>query len=159
MNKTLFLLPNMVASKKVKNEIINTGTKETQVKVLTKDDVGLEYFNNRKVTLRESSDLIASLRKGAGIGFIVGLFIFIALDRAYDVSFINASTLVIGLIISTCIGAWFASLIGVSVVDPTFEKFLSYVDKGHALIVVDDMPLQQKDHIISSFPVEMYATC
>lgn len=120
----------------VVNSLRDKGYTDDDIYVVTKHDIILEDLP--EADPRQYSDLLPTLKKGAGVGGALGLF-----GGLLMVTLPPAGIAVGGGAIAACaaggavLGGWATSLIGIRLPNSKLEDFQTAIENGKTLILVD----------------------
>ena len=117
------------------NALKDQGLTEDHISVISKEK-NVELTDLPDSDLSDRSDLVGSLKRGAGLGAATGLVAGITIALFPIAGLAVGGAAIAGMTAGgAAFGAWSASLIGVSERHPILEKFSSYLDRGGFLVV------------------------
>lgn len=158
MKRTYFVLPNLLKTKKAYDDLLNEGVPEDAIHVLTKDEKGLSYFSNHKLSLFTYSDLFPSLVKGTFLGAILGALFYGFLVYGFHEQALTPAETLLWIVFFAVLGGWFSTLVGVSLIKPEFRNLIKKVDCGKGLLAVDELDDPLKHYLLDHYTVERCAT-
>lgn len=138
MRRIYFLSPNLNVTEGIISELKKKFYSKENIHVIAKDNLALEEHQLPKATLKEISDLLPSLKKGALLGLLVGLLagIIIKLLSIKNIEIDAFGILGFGAL-GSIMGAWGSSLIGISVPNEAIVKFEGAINNGEYLLILD----------------------
>lgn len=138
MRRIYFVSPNLEVTEGIVSELKKKFFIKDAIHVIGKDNLKLEEHKLPKATLKEMSDLLPSIKKGALLGLLVGLLagIIIMLLSVKNVEIDNFGVLGFG-VLGSIMGAWGSSMIGISVPNEVMVKFEGAINNGEYLLILD----------------------
>lgn len=146
MRRLYFLSPTLEATRQIVDELLLARIPQRDIHVIANHSVALE--NLPEATVLENSDLIPALQKGAAIGGATGLLaglVAIAFPPA-GLVLAGGAVLMASTVAGAGVGAWAASLIGISTPNSRLRQFEDAVARGEFLILVD-VPSNREEEI------------
>lgn len=153
MRRIYFLVPDLVTTKRIVDELLLARIAERHIHVIAKR--GTELEDLPEANLLQKSDFIPAVERGLALGGTAG-----ALAGLVAIALPPASTVIAGGILlgSTLagagVGAWAGSLIGVSTASSRIKKFEEAIEAGQLLVLadvpknrVDDIEARIKEHL------------
>lgn len=134
-SRIYFHTPTQSHAESVVNALKENGLTEEHISVISKEK-NIQLTDLPNSDLSDRSDLVGSLKRGAGIGAATGLIAGIGIALFPIAGLAVGGAAVAGMTAGgAAFGAWSASLIGVSERHPIVEKFSSYLEQGGFLII------------------------
>ncbi len=147
MRRLYFLIPTIDSAHKIVDELLLARIEERHIHIVAKDHYALEVAHLPEANLLQESDFVPALRRGLAVGGVTGLIAGIV-----GVTFPPAGLVLGGgAILATSLmgagmGAWTASMIGVSVPNTVLDRFNDAVEQGQLLMLID-VPKVRVDEI------------
>lgn len=130
-----FLVPDVPTAHKIVEELLLARIEEKHIHVLAREGTPLEDLP--EATLAQKSDLVPALERGAALGGATGVLAGLtAVAVPGGVVLGGAAVLGLGLA-GAGIGAWAASLIGISTPSSRLKEFEEAIERGELLMLVD----------------------
>lgn len=147
MRRLYFLVPDVESAKTIVNELLLARVEERNIHVVAKDHHALEAAHIPEAGLFEESDFVPALERGLAVGGGTGLLAGIAAVTFPPAGLVLGGGAILATsLLGAGLGAWVASMIGVSVPNSHLQKFHDAVDKGQLLMLID-VPKDQVDNI------------
>lgn len=132
-----YLSPNLHMSEKVSEDLHAIGVDDWYLHVISKNESGLAQKHIHSSNYFETLDLLRGGTIGAGIGFLVAVFMIVVL--AYFQPFgPNVPTIayVLILLVITFFGMWEGGLFGIDKENKKLEKFHDDIEVGKYLVLI-----------------------
>jgi hypothetical protein len=131
-----FLVPNVEITEEIVSDVMALNIEEKDIHVIAKDSVPLEDLP--EASMLQKSDFLPSLRKGATIGGATGLLAGLA-AVSFPVSgvVLGGGAVLLATVAGTSLGAWGASMIGISAPNSELDRFQNALDQGQVLMLID----------------------
>lgn len=140
-----FLVPDEEVAKTITDDLRLNGIGDRQIHAVAKEDKYPFEKDIPEADITDTSDLMNSLKRGATVGGVAGLFAGLATAAVAPLSPVAAGGAVLGLAAAGAVaGSWGASLVGVSVPNTDLDSFTKAIDDGEILMLVDTTPEQGK---------------
>lgn len=144
-SNTYFLVDNLDVATQVVEQLKTYGFSE--------DDIGVVFQHDHdrlstlpEARLTEETDLPHALARGAGLGAVTGLVAGLTVMAFPPAGIaIGGSTLAAIIAGGTAVGAWSATLIGVSEQSPLVKQFREALDNDKVLVLASIAPKQQDE--------------
>jgi len=138
MIRVYFLSPNLFVTDAIVAELQDNLIQKDNMHVVGISNLEIEKHKLPKATLKQITDFLPSIKKGALHGGIVGilsgtLIMYLSIE---NVEIGKLGVLGFGLL-GLCIGAWSSSMIGVSVPNDVVVRFEDAISRGEYLLIVD----------------------
>ena len=148
MKRLYFTVPNVKSAKTIVDELLLARIEERHIHIVAKDHTPLEEAHLPEAGLFEESDFVPALERGLAVGGATGVLAGIAAVTFPPAGLIlgGGAILATGLL-GAGLGAWVASMIGVSVPNTQLKKFEKAIEEGQLLMLVD-VPKDRVDEII-----------
>lgn len=138
MHNLYCLAPDMNSTKSVITELRELGISEDNIYVVAKDHEAVQMEKLHEAELDDASDLYGSFKRGLMIGGGIGMLSGVLLATLAPPSFSSGvETFALVALLGAALGAWVSAMIGVSVIQPSVEKFEQAIDDGSLLIMAD----------------------
>jgi hypothetical protein len=138
MRRLYFLIPDVESAKQIVDELLLARIEERHIHIVAKDHFALEKAHLPEAGLFEESDFVPALERGLAVGGVTGLLAGIAAVTFPPAGLILGGGAVLATsLLGAGLGAWVASMIGVSVPNSQLDKFHDAIDKGELLILID----------------------
>jgi hypothetical protein len=146
MKRIYFLAPNIDSTTAIVQEIKTENVPEKNIHIVGKDHHKLEEAHLHEANLLQTSDLIPSIEKGALAGGAIGLLAGLAAVTFPPAGLVIGGGAVLALsAFGSGFGAWVSSMIGISIPNPTVEKFEEAIKAGEILLIIDIPKVQEED--------------
>ncbi len=155
MENTLLLFPNITTAKKAHDQLLDMGVEPDEVHVLTKNQMGSEFFEHKTASLSTYTDVLPALCKGFLMGASVGFTAHLFFENFINLAQVPFGSTFVWCMLFGGIGAWFSTLVGISTSKPRFKKYLKFIQAGHALLILKNANSKLKHRIQHEFPVEL----
>lgn len=156
MERILCLLPNIALAKQARDQLLKMGKDSDDVKVITKNHMCMEFFDEQEPSLTTYTDTVPSLVRGAAIGAFLGVVSYLAYTLYFSYyHHISVGTPFWWVIVGTAAGGWLSMMIGISVTHPRFKRYIEFIEKGHALLFLKNLNANQVQTIVRDYPVEL----
>lgn len=147
MRRIFFLVPNIISSTKIVEELHRENIHNKYIHVVGNDPAMLEKAHLHEASLLQTTDIIHALLMGILFGSIIGLVLGLLIMNFPPNGLQIGWPIVLGIsIFGALFGAWVSSLIGISVEDPIIERFHRGIALGQLLMIVD-IPVQREKEI------------
>lgn len=148
MKRLYFLLPDVDSAKKIVDELLLARIEERHIHIVARDHAPLEKAHLPEAGLFEESDFVPALERGMAVGGATGVLAGIAAVTFPPAGLIlgGGAILATGLL-GVGLGAWIASMIGVSVPNTQLKKFEDAIAHGQLLMLID-VPKDRVDEIV-----------
>ena len=154
MKKILFLMPNLTSAKKLEDDLMRHGSHPSHLHILAKNQIALTYFKAKKISFTEYSDLIPSIIKGSLFGAAIGGLTFFLAGLFFSIYSLSVANEISIIFLFAILGAWAASLMGVSVIKPKYDTYYPALKEGKVIFIVDSVSAQLKKLMLNTHPVE-----
>lgn len=138
MLRIYFLSPNLFITDAIVAELQKDLIRKDNMHVVGIDNLEIEKHKLPKATLKQISDFVPAIKKGALNGAVVGilagaLIMYLAIENV-EIGFLG----VLGFgLLGLFLGAWGSSMIGISVPNDVVVKFEDAISNGEYLLIVD----------------------
>jgi len=137
MQRFYFLVPKLVTTKNLVNELNNMGINDSDIYVLGEQDK-ITAAHLHPAGVMQTTDVEPALKKGAVIGGVLGFIAGVVGVLFPLAGFVLGNGVIIGMtLFGIVFGAWASSMIGISVRSPVVEKFEQALKEGQFLMMVD----------------------
>ena len=138
MKRLYFLVPDVKSAKNIVDELLLARVEEQRIHIVAKDHAQLEKAHLPEAGLTEESDFIPALEKGLSVGGATGLLAGIAAVTFPPAGLVLGGGAILATsLLGAGVGAWAASLIGVSVPNTQLKQFEDSLEQGQLLMMVD----------------------
>lgn len=139
VNKRLyFVLPDVESAKTIVDELLLARIEERHIHIVAKDHTPLEKANLPEAGLFEESDFVPALERGLTVGGATGLVAGIAAVTFPPAGLILGGGAILATsLLGAGLGAWVASMIGVSIPNSHLKQFEDAIESGQLLMLVD----------------------
>ena len=142
VNKRLyFVIPTIESAKKIVDELLLARIEERHIHIVAKDHIPLQKAHLPEAGLFEESDFVPALERGLTVGGATGLLAGVGIAA---MTFPPAGLVLGGgaILLATSVlgaglGAWVASMIGVSIPNSHLKQFEEAIERGELLMLVD----------------------
>ena len=132
-----FLVDSLSSANSVVDHLKQHGVAESSIGVISHQD-NIELTNLPEADLTEESDVTNALQRGAATGAATGLAAGLVAAAFPPSGLVIGGMALLGITgAGAAVGAWSASLIGISEQHPLVEQFQTRIDSGSILIVSD----------------------
>lgn len=147
MRRLYFLVPDVASASKIVDELLLARVEERHIHIVAKDEHALEEAHLPEATLFEKTDFVPALERGMAVGGATGLLAGIAAVTFPPAGLILGGGAILGISLAGAgVGAWLASMIGVSAPNTRLKEFEQAIGDGHLLMMVD-VPKDRVDEI------------
>jgi hypothetical protein len=147
MRRLYFVVPTIESAKTIVDELLLARVEERHIHIVAKDHVALEKAHLPEAGLFEESDFVPALERGLAVGGATGLLAGIAAVTFPPAGLILGGGAVLATsLLGAGLGAWVASMIGVSIPNSQLDKFHDAVERGELLMLID-VPKDRVDEI------------
>lgn len=138
MRRLYFLVPSVESAKQIVDELLLARIEERHIHIVAKNHRPLEEAHLPEAGLFEESDFVPALERGLAVGGATGLLAGIAAVTFPPAGLILGGGAILATsLLGAGLGAWVASMIGVSVPNSQLEKFKDALAKGQLLMLLD----------------------
>jgi len=136
MRRLYFLVPTVDSARQINNELLLARVEERHIHVIARQGTALEDLPEAR--LRERSDLIPALERGAAIGGVTGIVAgIIAVTFPPAGLLLGGGAILATGLAGVGVGALMSSMIGVDVPNSRIQKFHDAIENGELLMMVD----------------------
>ena len=148
VNKRLyFLLPTVESAKTIVDELLLARIEERHIHIVAKDHTPLEKAHLPEAGLLEESDFVPALERGLTVGGATGFLAGVAAVTFPPAGLILGGGAILATsLLGAGLGAWVASMIGVSIPNSHLKQFEDAIEAGQLLMLVD-VPHDRADEI------------
>lgn len=146
MRRLYFLLPDLIVSRKIVDELLLARIAEKHIHVIARE--GTKLGELPEATLIQKSDLIPAMERGIALGGATGVVAGLAAIAMPGVVIAGGALLAMGLA-GAGMGAWLGGMIGMDVGNSHVKQFESAIQAGQILMLVD-VPKDRVDAIQDS---------
>lgn len=147
-NRLYFLVPDEEAAKQITDNLRSNGIDDKQIHAVAKEDKYPFKKDIPEADITDTSDLMNSLKRGATVGGVAGLFAGLATVAVAPLNPVAAGGAILGLTAAGAVaGSWGASLVGISVPNTDLDTFTKAIDQGEILMLVDTTTPEQGKRI------------
>ena len=148
VNKRLyFLLPTVESAKTIVDELLLARIEERHIHIVAKDHAPLEKAHLPEAGLFEESDFVPALERGLTVGGATGFLAGVAAVTFPPAGLILGGGAILATsLLGAGLGAWVASMIGVSIPNSHLKQFEKAIEAGQLLMLVD-VPHDRADEI------------
>jgi len=149
VRRIYFLTTSTDSARRITDELLLGRVVETDIHILTHTDHLSEELPEEETS--DESDFVPALFKGLGLGGVTGLILglVIAVVPFFGIG-VEALTgtpfLAVMVIFGALMGAFASAIVGVSIVNPSLERFEKALDEGKILVMVD-VPRDRVDEL------------
>ena len=149
MRRIYFLTRTTDSARRITDELLLGRIAETNIHILTHTDHRPDALPEEANS--DESDFWPALFKGLGLGGLTGLLvgIVIAVTPYFGIgtsAMTSTPFLAVMAIFGALMGAFAAAIVGVSVVNPSLERFEQALDDGRILVMAD-VPRDRVDEL------------
>ena len=139
VNKRLyFVIPTIESAKKIVDELLLARIEERHIHIVAKDHTPLEKAHLPEAGLFEESDFVPALERGLTVGGATGLLAGIAAVTFPPAGLVLGGGAILATsVLGAGVGAWVASMIGVSIPNSHLKQFEEAIERGELLMLVD----------------------
>jgi hypothetical protein len=139
VNKRLyFLLPTVESAKTIVDELLLARIEERHIHIVAKDHTPLEKAHLPEAGLLEESDFVPALERGLTVGGATGFLAGVAAVTFPPAGLILGGGAILATsLLGAGLGAWVASMIGVSIPNSHLKQFEEAIEAGQLLMLVD----------------------
>jgi hypothetical protein len=138
MRRRLYVvLPDLASARRTADDLLLARVEDRHMHFLARRDTDLGEL--RAASFLQKSDVRHATFIGAGIGVLIGAAVGVALkvgwlggDHGLDVG-----TVIVCTVVGLALGAWIATLVGVSTPSVKLKAFETDIDAGRILLMVD----------------------
>ncbi|GAB4364594.1 MAG: DUF1269 domain-containing protein [Methylohalobius sp. ZOD2] len=146
MQRLVLLIPDVNLAGKIVDELLVARVKEDEIHIIAKEGVPLD--NLPEAGLAEKTDLIPSIKRGLATGSATGLLAGLAAVLLPTGIVAAGGAVILATTLSgAAMGAWFSSMIGISVPSEEMRKYEKAIEAGELLMLVD-IPRSRTDEIV-----------
>ncbi len=135
MRRLYFLVPDVPSAKGIVQELLLNHVPEEKIHVLARE--GTELEDLPEAGIRERTDLIPALERGAAIGGATGALAGLAAVAIPGLGIVGGGAILALAAAGTGLGAWASSLQGISTDNSQLEPFKENIERGEILMMVD----------------------
>ena len=147
MKRLYFLVPTVESAKTIVDELLLARIEERHIHIVAKDHAPLEKAHLPEAGLFEESDFVPALERGLTVGGATGLLAGIAAVTFPPAGLILGGGAILATsLLGAGMGAWVASMIGVSAPNTQLRRFEKAIDEGQLLMMID-VPKARVDEI------------
>lgn len=147
MRRLYFLVPDVESAKQIVDELLLARIEERNIHVVAKDHHALEVAHLPEAGLFEESDFVPALERGLAVGGATGLLAGVAAVTFPPAGLVLGGGAILATsLLGAGLGAWVASMIGVSVPNTQLQKFHDALEQGQLLMLID-VPKDRTDEI------------
>lgn len=147
MRRLYFLVPTIDSAKVIVDELLLARIAERHIHIVAKDHLALEKAHLPEAGLFEESDFVPALERGLTVGGATGLLAGIAAVTFPPAGLILGGGAILATsLLGAGLGAWVASMIGVSIPNSQLDKFHDAVERGELLMLID-VPKERVDEV------------
>jgi hypothetical protein len=126
------------SAKTIVDELLLARIEERHIHIVAKDHTPLEKAHLPEAGLLEESDFVPALERGLTVGGATGLVAGIAAVTFPPAGLILGGGAILATsLLGAGLGAWVASMIGVSIPNSHLKQFEEAVENGQLLMLVD----------------------
>lgn len=146
MKRLFFLVPELQMARDIVHELENIGIRESDIHIVGKNQQALQRAHVPRANIWQTSDLVPALKRGALIGVVlsVAIYVLIKLIVPAHVEIHSLAVAIIALF-GVIFGLWASSLIGIGIKHPVIVKYEKYLQRGHYLMMVDSPDEREKE--------------
>lgn len=138
MKRLYFLVPTVESATQIVNELLLARIDERHIHIVAKDHAPLLKANLPEAGLFEESDFVPALERGLTVGGATGLLAGIAAVTFPPAGLILGGGAILATsLLGAGLGAWVASMIGVSIPNTQLDKFHDALEEGQLLMLID----------------------
>ncbi|HXH02609.1 MAG TPA: DUF1269 domain-containing protein [Candidatus Competibacteraceae bacterium] len=138
MKRLYFLVPDVDSARKIVDELLLARIEERHIHIVAKDHTALEQAHLPEAGLFEESDFVPALERGLAVGGATGLLAGITAVTFPPAGLVLGGGAILATsLLGAGLGAWVASMIGVSVPNTQLDQFQHAIDAGQLLMMVD----------------------
>lgn len=131
-----FLLPQVESARQIHNELLLARVEERHMHFMAKE--GIDLKDLPEANLLQKSDLIHGLQTGLIYGGLAGIFAGFAAVPLIGLTLESGGFVVLGItVFGALIGAWGASMVGISAPNLRLKGFEQELEEGHILLMLD----------------------
>ena len=147
MKRLYFLVPTIDSAKIIVDEALLARIDERHIHIVAKDHDLLEKAHLPEAGLFEESDFVPALERGLTVGGATGLLAGIAAVTFPPAGLVLGGGAILATsLLGAGMGAWVASMIGVSVPNTQLTRFEEAIEEGQLLMLID-VPKSRVDEI------------
>ncbi len=136
MQRLILLVPNVEIAHKIVDDLLLARVKEEDIHIIAKEGVALDDLP--EAGLKEKTDLIPAIKRGLAAGSATGLLAgLVAVILPTGLIAAGGAVILAATLAGAAIGAWAASLVGVSVPSEEVQKYEEAIERGELLMLVD----------------------
>jgi hypothetical protein len=138
MKRLFFLVPTIKIARDISMELGQVGISEGKIHIVggAPDIYYEKHLHMASIT--QTSDLLPALRRGALMGIVLSVVIFLLFYFALPSNIqIHPIALVAMLFFGIGFGLWASGMVGIGIKNPIVEKYEDYVKEGHLIMMVD----------------------
>lgn len=135
MRRLYFLAPDLDSTRRIVDELLLNHVQEDRIHILARD--GTELEDLPEAGIRERTDLIPSLERGATIGGATGALAGLVAVAIPGLGILGGGAVLALAAAGTGVGAWSASMQGVSTPNTQLKRFEERIANGEILMMID----------------------
>jgi hypothetical protein len=141
MKRLYFTAPTVDSAKAIVHELLEKDVPENHIHVIAREGTPMEDLP--EAGLRDRSDIIPALERGAAIGGTAGALAGLAAVTVPGLGVVGGGAILALAAAGTGVGAWASSLMGISTPNSRLKRFHEAIEHGQLLMLVD-VP---RDHV------------
>lgn len=147
MRRLYFLIPTIDSAQKIVDELLLARIEERHIHIVAKDHHALEVAHLPEAGLLQESDFVPALERGLTMGGATGLVAgIVAVTFPPAGLVLGGGAILATSLLGAGLGAWVASMIGVSIPNTQLDRFHEAVEQGQLLMLID-VPKARVDEI------------
>jgi len=147
MRRLYFLVPMIEDTKRIVDELLLARVEERHIHIVAKDHHALEEAHLPEAGLFEESDFVPALERGLTVGGATGLIAGVTAVTFPPAGLVLGGGAILATsLLGAGLGAWVATMIGVSVPNTQLKRFQEAIDQGQLLMLID-VPKDRVDEI------------
>jgi hypothetical protein len=147
MRRLYFLIPDVESAKTIVDELLLARIDERHIHIVAKDHHPLEEAHLPEAGLLEESDFVPALERGLTVGGATGLLAGVAALTFPPAGLVLGGGAILATsLLGAGLGAWVASMIGVSIPNSQLDRFHDAIERGELLMMID-VPKAKVDEI------------
>lgn len=135
MRRLYFLAPDLESTRSIVHDLLLNHVPEDRIHILAREGMELEELPEARI--RERTNLIPSLERGAAIGGATGALAGIAAVAIPGLGILGGGAVLALAAAGTGVGAWASSLQGISTPNTQLKRFEERIAAGDILMMVD----------------------
>lgn len=138
MKRLYFLIPTVDSATLIVNELLLARIEERHIHIVARDHALLERAHLPEANLFQESDFIPALERGLAVGGVTGLLAGVAAVTFPPAGLVLGGGAVLATsLLGAGLGAWAASMIGVSAPNTQLTRFEQALAQGQLLMLID----------------------